>query len=122
MPDSPEPSSVAAAVGGSPRLAPRSRAHRQIKIIGLLAGMGAFFAAYFWLLKHPFFPVSTMPLTAIDRLVPFQPVMLVFYISLWIYVPLVVVLLGSRRELFSFGLVCAVLSLAGFGFFFFWPT
>jgi membrane-associated phospholipid phosphatase len=46
----------------------------------------------------------------------------VLYISLWLYVPLVVVLLANRFELFSHGLACLGLSLAGFAIFFFWPT
>lgn len=100
----------------------RCRAHWQLKLAGIVVGMTAFFAGYLWLLKHPVFAVTTMPLTAIDRSLPFQPAMLAFYVSLWIYVPLVVVLLGDRSELYRHGRACAALALAGFGIFFFWPT
>ena len=32
------------------------------KMIGITLGMTLFFAAYFWVLHHPLFPVTTMPL------------------------------------------------------------
>jgi len=43
------------------------------KVTGVTLGMTSFFAAYFWALHHPFSPVTTMPLTAVDRMIRFQP-------------------------------------------------
>ena len=42
------------------------------KMAGMILGMGAFFVAYFWVLRHPVFPVTVMPLIALDRLVGFR--------------------------------------------------
>jgi len=64
-----------------------------VKMIGMSLVMTVFFVAYFWVLKHPLYPVTTMPLTALDRMVPFQPAMLPLYLSLWLYVSLAPALL-----------------------------
>jgi len=85
-------------------------------------GIGAFFVAYFWIMKHPMFPVTVMPLTALDRLIPFDPRALPVYFSLWCYVSLAPALLRTRRELMAFGLASAVLSAVGLSIFVRWPT
>ncbi|MBI3885553.1 MAG: phosphatase PAP2 family protein, partial [Opitutae bacterium] len=92
------------------------------KMLGTTLGMTAFFAAYFWLLRHPHFPVTVMPLTAVDRLIGFFPEALPLYLSLWLYLSLGPALLTDRRELFSYGVAALALSLLGLGIFFFWPT
>jgi membrane-associated phospholipid phosphatase len=92
------------------------------KLAGITVGMAAFFAVYFWLLRHPLHPVTVMPLTAIDRLVEFSPRALPLYLSLWVYVSLPPALLIDRRELISYGLAAVGLSAIGLGIFFFWPT
>ena len=33
------------------------------KVIGMTLAMTLFFAAYFWVLRHPHFPVTTMPVS-----------------------------------------------------------
>jgi len=92
------------------------------KLIGIPLGMTAFFAAYFWLLAHPIHPVTIMPLTAVDRWIAFRPGALPLYVSLWFYVTLAPGLLANRRELASYGLATAGLSIVGLGIFLFWPT
>ena len=57
-----------------------------LKLIGVSAFMWLFFVAYFHMLRHPAYPVTTMPLTAFDRWLPFSPQSLWVYISLWIYI------------------------------------
>lgn len=93
-----------------------------LKTIGITAFMFAFFSAYIYLLRHAFFPVTLMPLTTIDRLVPFQPDWLPVYASLWVYVSLPPGLLKTRRELYYYGAVVGSLCLAGLGIFLLWPT
>ena len=56
-------------------------------------GIGAFLVAYFWLLRNPLFPVTMMPLTALDRWVGFEPQALPLYLSLWFYVSIAPALL-----------------------------
>ncbi len=92
------------------------------KMVGTTFGMTAFFVGYFWLLRHPVYPVSIMPLTAVDRSIGFWPEALPLYLSLWFYVSLAPALLNDRRELVSYGLAALGLSVVGLGIFFFWPT
>lgn len=91
-------------------------------MIGTAVVMTAFFLAYFWVLDHPLFPVSTMPFTAVDRLISFQPEALPLYLSLWVYVSLVPALLIDRRELASYVVAVIGLSVIGLGIFLLWPT
>eukprot|EP01035_Chromulina_nebulosa_P055450 gene55450-75979_t len=102
--------------------AQRLGAHRVIKAGGLTLGISAFFAAYFRVLNHPLFPVTIMPLTAVDRLIGFQPWTLPLYLSLWAYVPLAFVLLRTRREMLACGVAALALSVSGLAIFLFWPT
>jgi len=92
------------------------------KMSGTIAGMAGFFLAYFWVLNHPLYPVTTMPLIAIDRLIAFQGTALPLYLSLWIYVSLAPALLIDRRELVSYGVAAAGLGATGLGIFLVWPT
>lgn len=93
-----------------------------VKMAGTILGMVAFFAAYFWVLNHPLYPVVVMPLTAVDRWIGFQPWTLPLYLSLWVYVSLVPALIVDRRELISCGVAWTVLSAVGLGIFLLWPT
>jgi membrane-associated phospholipid phosphatase len=92
------------------------------KFIGTTLGMTAFFVAYFWLLYHPLFPVTIMPLTAVDRWIGFQPAALGLYVSLWFYVSFAPALLVEARLLWSYLAAAAVLSVVGLGIFLVWPT
>ena len=84
--------------------------------------MAVFFAAYFWILNHPFFALTTIPRTVVDAWVPFVPGALVLYVSLWVYVPLAPALLGTRRELLQYLVSAILLSAVGFAVFLVWPT
>lgn len=92
------------------------------KLLGISLGMAAFFAAYFWVLRHPVNPVTIMPLTAVDRWIGFWPGALPLYLSLWVYVVLAPSLLAGRRELIACGLAWTALSAIGLGIFLLWPT
>jgi len=93
-----------------------------LKGLGTAAGMSAFFVGYFALLHSPVYPVTVMPATWLDRLLPFQPWTLLPYASLWLYISLVPALLVDRRQLWSFAFGCLGLSLAGYAVFHFFPT
>jgi membrane-associated phospholipid phosphatase len=96
--------------------------HFWLKTSGITAFITVFFIAYFRLLNFPLFPVTMMPLTEVDRWIPFTPFALVLYVSLWIYVPLAPALLPDKRELYAFGWEAGGLAVAGLGVFLFWPT
>src|SRR5574340_1410169 len=85
------------------RAALRIQWHWLLKAVGTTAGIAGFMCIYFLLLRHPLFPVTVMPLTGLDRLVGFKPWAIVPYASLWLYVSLVPMLLGTRRELLQIG-------------------
>ena len=104
------------------QVAARVATHWRIKMVSNTLGMGAFFVAYFWVLHHPLFPVTVMPLTGLDRAIAFTPAAMPLYVSLWLYVSLPLGLLTSRRELASYGLATLALSLIGLATFLLVPT
>lgn len=96
--------------------------HQYLKSMGTMLFITVFFGAYFYVLKNPAHPVTVMPVTALDRLIPFQPPAFYIYISLWVYVSLPPALPASRSELYGYGAAMAATCLAGLGIFYFWPT
>tara|TARA_R110002049_G_scaffold300266_3_gene490983 strand:+ start:1968 stop:2675 length:708 start_codon:yes stop_codon:yes gene_type:complete len=96
--------------------------HVYLKSIGTMLFIGLFFSAYFYLLTYPSFPTIEMPVTWLDRLIPFQPVTLPLYLSLWVYVSLPPALLATRRELYQYGLAIAITCITALVIFYFWPT
>jgi len=84
--------------------------------------MALFFVAYFALLRSPQFPVTPMPVTALDRWLPFQPAALPLYASLWLYVSLPPAFILERRRLVAYGWAIASLCAAGLLIFLVWPT
>jgi membrane-associated phospholipid phosphatase len=93
-----------------------------LKVLGISAFMWVFFIAYFHTLRHPAFPVFQMPITPLDRLIPFQPQALVPYFSLWVYVGIAPGMLLTLREELVYALWVAALCVAGLACFYFWPT
>lgn len=92
------------------------------KAVGTPIIMGAVLAVYFLLLHHPLFAVTTMPITVVDRLIPFQSWSIVPYASLWLYISLAAVLLHTRRELGTYLAAVGIVTAAGFLVFLLWPT
>lgn len=93
-----------------------------LKFFGITAVIALFFVGYFHVLRHPAHPVTVMPLTALDALIPFQPWMLVPYLSLWVYVGLAPGLQLTVRQLLAYAVWATGLCLAGLGLFYRWPT
>ena len=100
----------------------RVRRHFLLKLVGTSVFTWLFFIGYLHLLRQPAFPVVVMPLTALDRLIPFQPATLFAYFSLWFYVGIAPGLQLTFRELLVYGLWIAALCLTGLGIFYAWPT
>lgn len=96
--------------------------HMWLKAIGTPLFIAVFFGAYFYLLKYPVHPITIMPITWLDRLVPFQPMAMPLYISLWVFVSLPPALLATRRELFIYGGGMTATCTIGLLIFYFWPT
>jgi len=100
----------------------RLRTLWRLKLTVTTMAITTFLMAYFWVLAHPFFPITVMPLTALDRAIGLRPETLPVYLSLWVYVSLVPALLRSGRELASYGAATLAMSLIGLGIFIVWPT
>lgn len=93
-----------------------------LKTLGATVFMMGFFSIYLHVLKHPAYPVISMPLTLVDQLVPFQAATLPLYLSLWVYVTLPMAPIHTWTRLVRYGLAMAGLCLAGLVCFYFWPT
>jgi membrane-associated phospholipid phosphatase len=93
-----------------------------LKAVGITACIWLFFIGYFQLLRHPVHPVTVVPLTALDHLIPFMPQALVPYVSLWVYVGIAPGLQLGFVELLVYGLWACALCLCGLGLFWLWPT
>ncbi len=100
----------------------RWRRHAVIKLIGTIAFITLFFIGYFQILRSPSHEVTLMPLTALDRLVGFQPPAVIAYLSLWFYVGIPPSLFLSLRELLNYGYWVGALCLTGLACFYVWPT
>lgn len=119
-PPTPDPPGTLRAWQGE--LALRVRRHTLLKTGGICAFIWLFFIAYFHVLRNPVHPVTIMPLTEIDRWIPFQPQALAPYLSLWFYLGIGPGLLLTYRELIRYGLWIGALCLVGLACFYLWPT
>jgi hypothetical protein len=104
------------------KMGQRIRLRLLLKSLGISAFMWVFFVAYFHLLRHPVRPVTVMPLTWLDRAIPFQPGALWAYVSLWLYVGIPPGLMLSLRDVLVYGLWIGALCLAGLAVFYLLPT
>jgi membrane-associated phospholipid phosphatase len=93
-----------------------------VKLFGITAVITLFFIGYFHVLRHPVRAVTTMPVTALDALVPFQPWTLGAYLSLWLYVGLAPGLQLTAAQLRVYAVWSISLCLTGLAIFYVWPT
>lgn len=122
MPPDPPAARPAAAPAWAGELAWRAQHLFMLKLVGTSVGTALFFVAYFHLLQHPPRPAIVMPLTAIDRLIPFEPGAIAAYLSLWVYVGIGPGLQRSLADLLAYGAWAGALCLAGLACFYWWPT
>ncbi|HEY6484550.1 MAG TPA: phosphatase PAP2 family protein [Steroidobacteraceae bacterium] len=103
-------------------LGERARSGFVATVIATSCLTALFFVGYFYVQRHPAYAPITMPLTPLDRWIPFQPRALLAYVSLWIYLgtgP------GLQRTLAAravYGLWLCGLGLTGLAIFYLWPT
>lgn len=96
--------------------------HVYLKSIGTTLFIAVFFGAYFYLLKHPAYQITVMPITLLDHLIGFQPQALPIYLSLWLYVSLPPAFFSTRRELYGYGMAMALMCMTALIIFYIWPT
>lgn len=92
------------------------------KAIGICGFMWLFFYLYFQVLRHPVFPVTVMPLTALDGAIGFTPQALPLYVSLWLYVGFAPGLTATLREALVYAAWAAGLCAVGLLLFYLFPT
>ena len=100
----------------------RARRLFLLKLFGITAVITLFFVGYFHVLRHPAHPVTVMPVTALDALIPFQPWTLGAYLSLWLYVGFAPGLQLTLAQLRVYAAWSIALCLTGLAIFYFWPT
>ncbi len=83
---------------------------------------GAFWTGYFILGNASVLSGKTMPLSAVDRMIPFVPEMSIIYVSQFISAPLIVWLMRSREDILSYCGSVILLSAFTFMIFSAWPT
>lgn len=104
------------------QLGVRYGSHWALKTFATPLVIAGFFVAYFHLLRHPAFPVTLVPATALDALVPFWPAALAPYFSLWAYIVVGSGTLRGRREIACYCAALLLLVVAGLVTFYLWPT
>lgn len=92
------------------------------KCLGTMGFIALFFGAYFYLLRNPASPITTMPITLVDRLIDFEPLALPVYFSLWLYVSLPLMLMRTRRQIVDFGVWIGGLCVFSLVIFYFFPS
>ncbi len=100
----------------------RMRRHFLVKLLGTTLFIAVFFVGYLHVLHHPAYAVTTMPLTALDAWIGFQPQALYAYLTLWLYVGVGPGLQLDFAELLEYAFWLSALCLVGLGIFYFWPT
>lgn len=93
-----------------------------LKMFSTMGAIAGFFLAYFWVMRHPLSPVTVMPVTWVDNLIPFSPGSFFLYASLWVYLALGTALARDLRELAAFGAASLAMSVVGLGIFMLAPT
>jgi membrane-associated phospholipid phosphatase len=106
----------------SAELGVRARRHFVLTLIGTSAFVLCFFIGYFYVQQHPVIPTTVMPLTPLDRLIPFQPYALWMYLSLWIYLGTGPGLQKTVGDIRSYTLWMGALCVTGLVLFYLIPT
>lgn len=106
----------------SAELGLRARRYFVLTLIATSSFVALFFVGYFYVQGHPTGPPIVMPLTALDRLIPFQPHALVAYLSLWVYLGFGPGLQRTYTDVFVYGLWMGALCLTGLACLYIWPT
>ena len=103
-------------------LGTRARRNLIVTVLGTACLTALFFVAYFSIQRFPVRSPSVMPLTRLDVLIPFQPIFLVFYASLWVYVGTGPGLQPNWIHIRSYTLWMCALCVSGLLLFLLWPT
>ncbi len=81
-----------------------------------------FCTPYFYIGWHPIRPPATLPLTFLDRVIPFDPQWSYMYESLYLLIPLAPFLAATRRQLNGYISAFLLLTLLGLSICLFFPV
>lgn len=100
----------------------RVACHGRRKLILLTVLPAAFCLGYFTLQHITLFPPVTLPLTAVDRAIDFEPRWIHVYLSLYLLLPIAPMLAVRRHQLERYTEGFLWLSATGFSIFLFYPV
>jgi membrane-associated phospholipid phosphatase len=103
-------------------IAGRLKSEWVLKLILLIVLNPLVYGPYLFLQHHHFFQTTTMPLSVIDRLIPFMPQTVWIYLSIDILMPIGPLLMGQRRQLLRYATGIILIGLVADVVFLFWPT
>ncbi len=99
------------------------QAEWRLKVVLFVVFNAMFWIGYQGLARHAIFPLRAVPLTALDRAVPFQPEPWAWvYLSQFVFVGWLPLLLTTRAAIRRYSVSLAVMSATGFAVFLFLPT
>ncbi|MEO6788312.1 MAG: phosphatase PAP2 family protein [Chthoniobacteraceae bacterium] len=101
----------------------RLKAEWRLKLVLLVMFNAVFWTGYQVLARHAFFPLRAVPVTWVDRAVPFAPEPWAWvYLSQFLFTGSLPLLLATREAIRCYSISLAMMSGAGFGTFLFFPT
>ena len=101
----------------------RLQAEWRLKLVLLVVFNAIFWTGYQVLARHVFFPLRAVPVTWLDRAVPFAPTPWAWvYLSQFLFTGPLPLLLTTREDIRRYSVSLAAMSSAGFAVFFFFPT
>ena len=80
------------------------------------------FVPYHYLQQHQFFPTTVMPMSVVDRLIPFVDWTVVIYLSVYLLMPIGPFLMNDRKQIFRYSAGVILMGVMADVAFLFWPT
>lgn len=101
----------------------RLQAEWRLKLLLFFAINAGFWVGYQWLSRHALFPLRTVPITWLDRAVPFQPELWSWvYLSQFLFTGTLPLLLVTRADIRRYVVSLAIMIITSFAIFLFLPT
>ncbi len=101
----------------------RLQAEWRLKLLLFITINAVFWVGYQWLSRHAHFPLRAIPVTWLDRAVPFQPELWSWvYLSQFLFTGALPLLLVTPAEIRRYLVSLAVMSITSFAIFLFLPT
>jgi membrane-associated phospholipid phosphatase len=100
----------------------RLQSELAIKFILLVVLNLLVYVPYLFLQRHHFFPVTNMPMSFFDRLIPFSDKGVWPYLSIYLLMPVGPFLMANRRQIFRYAAGIVIIGFVADTFFLFWPT